>query len=125
MGYPQDSPIYQKGPGSTGPGGANGLNYRPTNTAIAPNGDFWVGDGYGSYYMFHYTVASPTAYPKLVNTFGGPPAGAAAPARGAGGGRGAGAGGRGPRGAGGGSGQGAGGTFHAPGAGPAHENIEG
>ena len=56
MGYPQDSPIYQKGPGSTGPGGAAGLNYRPTNIAIAPNGDFWVGDGYGSYYMFHYTV---------------------------------------------------------------------
>ena len=72
MGYPQDSPIYQKGPGSTGPGGAAGLNYRPTNIAIAPNGDFWVGDGYGSYYMFHYSVASPTAYPKLVNMFGGP-----------------------------------------------------
>jgi hypothetical protein len=72
MGYPQDSPIYQKGPGSTGPGGAAGLNYRPTNIAVAPNGDFWVGDGYGSYYMFHYSVASPTAYPKLVNVFGGP-----------------------------------------------------
>jgi hypothetical protein len=72
MGYPQGSPIYQKGPGSTGPGGAAGLNYRPTNIAIAPNGDFWVGDGYGSYYMFHYTVASPTAYPTLVNVFGGP-----------------------------------------------------
>ena len=43
MGYPQDSPIYQKGPG------APGLNYRPTNFAIADNGDFWVGDGYGSY----------------------------------------------------------------------------
>jgi hypothetical protein len=91
LGYPQDSPIYQKGPGSTGPGGAAGLNYRPTNIAIAPNGDFWVGDGYGSYYMFHYSVASPTAYPKLVNTFGGP-APMPAPAGGArGGGRGAGA----------------------------------
>jgi len=75
MGYPQDSPIYQKGPGSTGPGGAAGLNYRPTNFAIAPNLDFWVGDGYGSYYMFHYSQASSTAYPKLVKTFGGPPAG--------------------------------------------------
>jgi hypothetical protein len=92
MGYPQDSPIYQKGPGSTGPGGAAGLNYRPTNIAIAPNGDFWVGDGYGSYHMFHYTVASPTAYPKLVNTFGGP---APTPAP-AGGARGGGGGGRGP-----------------------------
>jgi hypothetical protein len=85
MGYPQDSPIYQKGPGSSGPGGAGGLNYRPTNIAIAPNGDFWVGDGYGSYYMFHYSVASATAYPKLVNVFGGP---APAPAGGRGGGRG-------------------------------------
>ena len=92
LGYPQDSPIYQKGPGSTGPGGPQGLNYRPTNIAIAPNGDFWVGDGYGSYYMFHYSVASPTAYPKLVNVFGGP-APTPAPAGGRGGaGRGAGGG---------------------------------
>jgi len=100
LGYPQDSPIYQKGPGSTGPGGAAGLNYRPTNIAIAPNGDFWVGDGYGSYYMFHYSVASPTAYPKLVNVFGGP-APTPAPARGGGG--------RGPGGPGGAPGGGAGG----------------
>src|SRR5580698_9238856 len=95
MGYPQDSPIYQKGIGAKGPGGSAGLNYRPTNIAIAPNGDFWVGDGYGSSYMFHYSVASPTAYPKLVNTFGGPGPAAAAPARGGGapgGGRGAGRG---------------------------------
>jgi hypothetical protein len=95
MGYPQGSPIYQKGPGSTGPGGAAGLNYRPTNIAVAPNGDFWVGDGYGSYYMFHYSVASSTAYPSLVNVFGGP-APMPAPARGGGaapgGGRGAGRG---------------------------------
>ena len=86
MGYPQDSPIYQKGPGSTGPGGAAGLNYRPTNFAIAPNLDFWVGDGYGSYYMFHYSQASSTAYPKLVRTFAGPPASQAGGGRGAGGG---------------------------------------
>jgi len=84
MGYPQDSPIYQKGIGAKGPGGSAGLNYRPTNIAIAPNGDFWVGDGYGSYYMFHYSVASATAYPKLVNVFGGPAPAAAAPARGGG-----------------------------------------
>jgi hypothetical protein len=93
MGYPQGSPIYQKGPGSTGPGGAAGLNYRPTNFAIAPNLDFWVGDGYGSYYMFHYSQASSTEYPKLVKTFGGPPAGQAQGGPGAaGGGRGPGAG---------------------------------
>ena len=108
MGYPQDSPIYQKGPGSTGPGGAAGLNYRPTNIAIAPNGDFWVGDGYGSYYMFHYSVASPTAYPKLMNVFGGPapmppPRPAGGPPVGAGGpGGGAAAAAGGPAGAGGG-----------------------
>jgi hypothetical protein len=108
IGYPQQSPVYQKGPGSSGPGGANGLNYRPTNIAIAPNGDFWVGDGYGSYYMFHYTVASATAYPVLKNTFGGPPAPApgAAPAGGARGGGGA-AGGGGRRGGGGAPGGGA------------------
>ena len=95
MGYPQDSPIYQKGPGSTGPGGAAGLNYRPTNFALAPNLDFWVGDGYGSYYMFHYSQASSTAYPKLVKTFGGPPAGQAQGGGGRGGNAAAGAG-RGP-----------------------------
>ncbi|MCU1337922.1 MAG: repeat containing protein [Bryobacterales bacterium] len=83
LGYPQDSPVYQKGPGSTGPGGAAGLNYRPTNIAIAPSGDFWVGDGYGSYYMFHYSQKG-NSYPKLVSTFGGPPAGQ--PPAGAGGG---------------------------------------
>ncbi len=95
MGYPQDSPIYQKGPGAKGPGGAAGLNYRPTNFALAPNLDFWVGDGYGSYYMFHYSQASSTSYPKLVKTFGGPPASQAE-----GGGRGPGAGGGRGRGAG-------------------------
>ncbi len=84
MGYPQDSKIYQKGPGSTGPGGAAGLNYRPTNIAIAADGDFWVGDGYGSYYMFHYTQKG--SYPKLVNTFGGRPL--PPPGEGRGGGRG-------------------------------------
>ena len=107
LAYPQQSPVYQKGPGSNGPGGANGLNYRPTNIAIAPNGDFWVGDGYGSYYMFHYTVASATAYPVLKNTFGGPPAPApgAAPAGARGGGA---PGGGGARGGGGGRGTGGG-----------------
>src|ERR1700722_632437 len=108
MGYPQDSPIYQKGIGATGPGGPAGLNYRPTNIAIAPNGDFWVGDGYGSYYMFHYSVASPTAYPKLVNVFGGPAPIAAAGARG--GGRPPG----GPGGPGGGAGAGGGAAAGAP-----------
>src|SRR6185295_12289858 len=83
MGYPQDSPIYQKGPGSTGPGGAAGLNYRPTNIAVNPaNLDFWLGDGYGSFYMFHYKQKTSTSYPEPVRTFGGPPAAAAAAAGG-------------------------------------------
>lgn len=89
MGYPQDSKPYTKGPG------APGLNYRPTNFAIAPNGDFWVGDGYGSYYMFHYSQKG-NSYPKLVNTFGGPPAAPAGAAPGGGGGRGQGKGPGGP-----------------------------
>ncbi len=100
LGYPHESMPYVKTLGATG-----GLNYRPTNIAIAPNGDFWVGDGYGAFYMFHYTVSSPTAFPKLVNTFGGPPAGSA-PARGGGGG--AAGGGRGGRGGGGAPGGGGG-----------------
>src|SRR5258708_7893987 len=28
--------------------------YNPTNVAIAPNGDLYVGDGYGSYYVNHH-----------------------------------------------------------------------
>ena len=99
MGYPQNSPVYQKGPGSTGPGGAAGLNFRPTNIAVNPTTlDFWFGDGYGSYYMFHYKQKTSTSYPELVRVFGGPPA-AAPGAGGAGGGRGAAKGGPGGAGA--------------------------
>ena len=67
MGYPQESPVYEKGPGKAG------LNYRPTNIAVAPNGEFWVVDGYGSYYAFHYNNKA-----QLMNTFGGRPAAPAA-----------------------------------------------
>ena len=83
LGYPQDSSVYMKGLGASGPGGAAGLNYRPTNIAIAPNLDFWVVDGYGSYYAFHYSQKD--GYPKLLNTFGGRPT---PPAAAGGGGRG-------------------------------------
>jgi hypothetical protein len=75
-GYPQESAPYEKGPGKPG------LNYRPTNIAIAPNGDFWVSDGYGSYFVHHYDKNA-----KLLNTFGGPPPAPPA-ARGGGPGRG-------------------------------------
>ena len=79
LGYPQDAKPYQKGIGAPNPAG---LNYRPTNIAIAPNLDFWVGDGYGSYYMFHYKQKSSTSYPTLANTFGGRPPAPPAPAGG-------------------------------------------
>jgi sugar lactone lactonase YvrE len=78
-GYPQESAPYEKGPGKPG------LNYRPTNIAVAPNGDFWVADGYGSYFVHHYDK-----HAKLLNTFGGPPPSppAGGPGRGRGEGRG-------------------------------------
>ena len=74
MAYPQESPTYQKGPGAKGPGGTAGLNYRPTNVCVdAKTLDFWVGDGYGAYYMFHYSQKTSTSQPVLVRTFAGPP----------------------------------------------------
>jgi len=59
LGYPAESPAYQ---------GKNGMapSYRPTNVAIAPNGDIYVGDGYGSSYINQY---NPKA--QFVRTFGG------------------------------------------------------
>lgn len=40
--------------------------YNPTNVAFAPNGDFFVGDGYGSHYMLKYTKDG-----KFLSIFGG------------------------------------------------------
>jgi hypothetical protein len=40
--------------------------YNPTNLAIAPNGDVYVADGYGSYYINHYNAKG-----EYLNTFGG------------------------------------------------------
>lgn len=40
--------------------------YNPTNLAIAPNGDLYVADGYGSYYINHYNSRG-----EYLNTFGG------------------------------------------------------
>jgi len=40
--------------------------YNPTNIAIAPNGDLYVADGYGSYYINHYNNKG-----EYLNTFGG------------------------------------------------------
>ena len=40
--------------------------YNPTNVAIAPNGDIYVGDGYGSYYVNQYNSKG-----EYIRTFGG------------------------------------------------------
>jgi hypothetical protein len=40
--------------------------YNPTNIAIAPNGDIYVGDGYGSYYINQYSSTA-----EYIRTFGG------------------------------------------------------
>jgi sugar lactone lactonase YvrE len=48
-GYPKDAPGYA--PGADG----KPKRYSPTNLAIAPNGDVYVGDGYGSSYINVYS----------------------------------------------------------------------
>ena len=45
---------------------ASRSRYNPTNIAIAPNGDIYVGDGYGSYYVNQYTSKG-----EYIRTFGG------------------------------------------------------
>jgi hypothetical protein len=57
MGYPREPEIYQK----------KGNRYSPTNLAFAPDGGFYVGDGYGSHYIHQYDKDA-----KWVRTFGGP-----------------------------------------------------
>jgi hypothetical protein len=48
--------------------GADGApkRYNPTNVAIAPNGDLYIGDGYGSYYVNQYNNKA-----EYIRTFGG------------------------------------------------------
>jgi hypothetical protein len=48
--------------------GADGTpaRYNPTNVAIAPNGDVYVGDGYGSYFINQYNSKG-----EYIRTFGG------------------------------------------------------
>ncbi len=60
VGYPEQSPAYK--PGDDG----KQKKYSPTNLTIAPNGDIYVGDGYGSSYI---NVYSPKGEWKF--TFGG------------------------------------------------------
>lgn len=59
LGYPAESEAYKpRTDGST-------LPYRPTNVAIAPNGDFYVGDGYGSSFINRYNSRG-----EFITTFG-------------------------------------------------------
>jgi len=53
--YPKESGVYKDETG-----------YRPTNVAFAPDGGFYVGDGYGSNYIHQYDKNA-----KYVRTFGG------------------------------------------------------
>ena len=48
-----------------GPDGAR-KPYNPTNVAIAPNGDVYVGDGYGSYFINQYSAKG-----EFIRSFGG------------------------------------------------------
>ncbi len=62
LGYPKESEPYSK-PGADG----KPIKYSPTNLAIAPNGDIYIGDGYGSSYVNQYDSQG-----KYIKTFGGP-----------------------------------------------------
>src|SRR5580704_16343460 len=60
IGYPKDSEQYK--PGADG----KPIKYSPTNLAVAPNGDLYVGDGYGSSYINQYNSKG-----EYIRTFGG------------------------------------------------------
>ncbi len=57
IGYPKEAPGY-KPDGST--------KFSPTNVAIAPNGDIYLADGYGAYYINQYDARG-----KFIRSFGG------------------------------------------------------
>lgn len=61
LGYPKESPEYP-----LGADGKPARRYSPTNLAIAPNGDIYVGDGYGSSYINQYNAKG-----EFIRTFGG------------------------------------------------------
>lgn len=56
LGYPEESGLYN-----------NAEEYRPTNVATAPNGDFYVADGYGKSWIHQYDSQA-----KYIRSFGGP-----------------------------------------------------
>lgn len=53
--HPQESGVYEKPEA-----------YTPTNVAFAPNGDFYVADGYGQSYIHHYNLQG-----EYLRTWGG------------------------------------------------------
>jgi hypothetical protein len=57
---PPDVEAYRPGPDGAA------RRYNPTNVAIAPNGDVYVGDGYGSSYVNQYNAKG-----EYIRTFGG------------------------------------------------------
>ncbi len=59
IGYPRESPAYQP---------ADGMApvWKPTNLAVASNGDIYVGDGYGSSFVVQFDPEG-----RYKNTFGG------------------------------------------------------
>jgi hypothetical protein len=60
VGYPEQSEAYKPGADGKRP------KYSPTNLAIGPNGDLYVGDGYGSSYINQYNTKG-----EYIRTFGG------------------------------------------------------
>ena len=60
LGYPDVSEAYKPGADGKKP------KYSPTNLAIAPSGDLYVGDGYGSSYINQYNSKG-----EYIRTFGG------------------------------------------------------
>lgn len=60
IGYPEESEAYKPADGKK-------IKYSPTNLAIAPNGDIYVADGYGSSYINQYGKNG-----SYIRTFGGP-----------------------------------------------------
>lgn len=57
---PPDTAAYRPGPDGRTP------SYNPTNLGVAPNGDVYVADGYGSSYINHYNAKG-----EYIRTFGG------------------------------------------------------
>ncbi len=60
LGYPVESDAYKS------KDKISAVPYRPTNVAIAPNGDIFVGDGYGSSFINQYNQNA-----EFIRTFGG------------------------------------------------------